>query len=415
MNAPLRVSEPDAGHRLGDYCDYVLSELPRADQRRWGEIYIRGLLQSDGRRSIRHIAAAVGGGCSDQSLQQFINQSPWDYGPVRQRVAASIEGIEPMAWVVDEVAFAKRGRHSAGIERQYVPARGSLMNCQVGAVTVLASEHGHVPVNWRLTIPRSWDSDPIRRARAHIPAEERHQPHWRYQIQMLDDLSGDWGVPRAPAIVNARHCTSVHLLIGELESRGVDHVVEVTGDTVSRARSAVRSSAGVPPAHGSRTNAQWTTFGQLADCIPATERTTVIWRSPNSGRSLRSQFATIPIRVSPATEMARLGGPLAEASRVLLVEWPLGGHTPRGCWLTNMADRSVAELAALTKIHPAARYELDTLVDSLGLGHHEGRSFLGWHHHVTLVSAARAFQVLTSLQSVPDAPLRAAAWPAVEP
>jgi hypothetical protein len=411
MNAPQRISRPDAWRQLGDYCDYVLGELPRADQRRWGEIYIRGLLQSDGRRSIRQMAATVGGG-SDQSLQQFINQSPWDYRPVRQRVAASIETLKPVAWVLDEVAFPKRGRHSAGIERQYVPAKGSLMNCQVGAVTVLASEYGHVPVNWRLTIPRSWDSDPIRRTRSRIPDEERHQPHWRYQIQMLDDLSGEWGVPRAPAVVNAQRCTSVYLLVGELENRGVDHVVDVTGDSVSRTRSAVRSAPGVPPVHGSRTNAAWTTFGQLADCIPAAERTTVMWRSPTSGRSLRSQFAAIPVRISPGAELARLGGPLAEASRLLLVEWPLGGSTPRGCWLTNMTDHSVPELAALTKVHPATRRELDSLTDSLGLGHHEGRSFLGWHHHVTLVSAARAFQVLSSLQSLPEMPWCTAAWPA---
>lgn len=157
------------------------------------------------------------------------------------------------------------------------------------------------------------------------------------------------------------------------------------------------------------------TFDQLADYIPASERMTVSWRSPSSGRSLRSQFAAIPVRVSPVSAMAKLAGPLAEAPRLLLVEWQLGSHTPRGCWLTNMADSSIAELAALTKLYPISHNELAVLADSLGLGHHEGRSFLGWHHHVTLVSIARAFQVLNSVRSFPEALNGAAGWPAIEP
>jgi SRSO17 transposase len=37
------------------------------------------------------------------------------------------------------------------------------------------------------------------------------------------------------------------------------------------------------------------------------------------------------------------------------------------------------------------------LKDALGLDHFEGRSFKGWHHHVTLVSAAHAFVTLERL------------------
>ena len=80
------------------------------------------------------------------------------------------------------------------------------------------------------------------------------------------------------------------------------------------------------------------------------------------------------------------------------MEWRLGASTPRAYWLTNMTNRSPAELGALAKIAPKAQYDLANLADTVGLGHHEGRSFSGWHHHVTLVSAAQSFKLLQELQ-----------------
>ena len=39
--------------------------------------------------------------------------------------------------------------------------------------------------------------------------------------------------------------------------------------------------------------------------------------------------------------------------------------------------------------------------EELGLDHFEGRGFLGWHHHVTLVSVAHAFCTLQRLTRSP--------------
>jgi SRSO17 transposase len=91
----------------------------------------------------------------------------------------------------------------------------------------------------------------------------------------------------------------------------------------------------------------------------------------------------------------------------MLLEWQLGTASPRAYWLTNLNDRPVDELVGLVKLTQRARHELDELTTSVGLGHHEGRSYAGWHHHVTLASAARCFQVLDGLcgpeqSTVPD-------------
>ena len=85
-NAKIRS---EAGS-LSAYCRRSLASLPRSDQRRWGEIYVRGLVTVPGRKSIRRIAEHVVGQRVDQGLQQFVNQSPWDERAVLRRYRATL-------------------------------------------------------------------------------------------------------------------------------------------------------------------------------------------------------------------------------------------------------------------------------------------------------------------------------------
>jgi SRSO17 transposase len=51
------------------------------------------------------------------------------------------------------------------------------------------------------------------------------------------------------------------------------------------------------------------------------------------------------------------------------------------------------------------------LKHGLGLDHFEGRTWRGWHHHVTLVTAAQAFLTLRRLDPKVEAPTRASTRP----
>jgi DDE superfamily endonuclease len=424
---------------LRDYCHSLFGTLPRADQRRSGEAYVRGLLGGHGRKSIRRIAIQHVGGYSDQSLQQFVNQSPWDPQPVRQRLARLVaDELGPTGWVLEESVFLKHGRHSAAVERQFVPSRGRVCNCQLGVSVLLANEHMSVPVHWMLAIPLSWDRDESRRYRARIPPEVRSRPYWQYQIEALDDMSGDWGIPPAPAIIDARSTAGLHDLLAELDSRCMDYLVEVSGNVSAQWRcgpqrvphpatpggggghggphagthpaSCAGSCTALPgqPGQGAAEPAgadgqagvghggppRYGTLTELARTVPQPERRLVAWQEPLRGRTMRAQFSALPT-VSVAGAGRRGGaGPQARAPRLLLVEWPLGKSEPRGFWITNMVDRPVPELTALAKLRLRARHDLETLTDQFGLCDYEGRSFLGWHHHVTLASMAYAFDTL---------------------
>jgi SRSO17 transposase len=110
--------------RLVAFAEDVFASLPRTDQRARAETYLRGLLLDGKRKSIEPMATrlaaadADGDGVRDleQALQQFVNQSPWDRVPVRRRLAEPMTAaITPAAWVIDDTAFPKYGRHLVGV------------------------------------------------------------------------------------------------------------------------------------------------------------------------------------------------------------------------------------------------------------------------------------------------------------
>src|SRR6185295_17001154 len=66
---------------------------------------------------------------------------------------------------------------------------------------------------------------------------------------------------------------------------------------------------------------------------------------------------------------------------------------PTDYWLAQLGEQPLG-LRRLVRLARARwRVELDyrELKEELGLDHYEGRHWLGWHHHVTLVSMAFCF------------------------
>jgi SRSO17 transposase len=80
-----------------------------------------------------------------------------------------------------------------------------------------------------------------------------------------------------------------------------------------------------------------------------------------------------------------------------------GRARPRGYWLSTLPpDTPLRELIALAKIRWRIEHDYRELKDGLGLDHFEGRTYLGWHRHLTLTALAQAFR--TSLRQDPKAP-----------
>jgi SRSO17 transposase len=130
---------------------------------------------------------------------------------------------------------------------------------------------------------------------------------------------------------------------------------------------------------------------------------TVAWREGTRGR-LRSRFVALGVRPAGVKlRRAVAGGELQV--RWLLAEWPAGQPEPVKYWLANLPDDTpLQELVRLAKLRWRIEHDYHELKDGLGLDHFEGRSFGGWHHHVTLVSAAHSFVTLQRVEPKPAAP-----------
>src|SRR4051812_28209906 len=157
--------------RLVDFAGEMFESMARRDQRRWGEVYLRGLMLDGKRKSIEPMAARLEDG-DEQCLQQFVNQSPWDWLAVRRALARRMSAeIAPVAWVIDDTGFPKQGKMSVGVARQYCGALGKVGNCQLGVSISAVTAQASCPIDWRLFVPAAWDEpdefNQQRRARAH--------------------------------------------------------------------------------------------------------------------------------------------------------------------------------------------------------------------------------------------------------
>jgi SRSO17 transposase len=382
--------------RLVEFAEEIFAPMPRKDQRRWGEVYLRGLMLDGRRKSIEPMAARLPDG-DEQCLQQFVNQSPWDWAPVRARLARRMQReLEPEAWIVDDTGFPKFGQHSVGVARQYCGALGKVSNCQVGVSINAATDSASCPIDWRLFLPEEWDEDAERRRTAHVPEEIRHQPKWELALEMIDELRS-WGLEPRPVAADGGFGDITEFRSG-LEQRGLSYVVQVKGKTSAYAE-AVRPERpdyrgrGRPPT--GRYRERPSSLRQLARAAGKDAAVGLSWREGSRGR-MQSRF--LALRVRPANISLRRAAHASDSELAvcwLLCEWPSDKSQPVKYWLSNLpADTELRRLVQLAKLRWRIEHDYRELKDALGLDHFEGRSFGGWHHHTTLVSAAHAFLTL---------------------
>jgi SRSO17 transposase len=392
--------------RLEEFAGEMFEPMARKDQRRWGEVYLRGLMLDGKRKSIEPMAARLEDG-DEQCLQQFVNQSPWAWEPVRERLARAVhDAIAPEAWIIDDTGFPKQGRMSVGVARQYCGALGKVGNCQVGVSINAAGGEGSCPVNWRLFLPEQWANDAPRRAAARVPERVRHEPKWRLALDMVDELRAV-GLEPPVVVGDGAYGDITELRLG-LEEREIAYVMDVKAATSAlaegaRAERAPYRGAGRRPA--ARYRPPFASLAQLAMAGGPEEAHEITWREGTRG-PMSSRF--VAVRVRPANVTLRVAAAAAEAElpvRWLLAEWPAGASEPIKYWLSNLpADTPIERLVHLAKLRWRIEHDYRELKDALGLDHFEGRSWRGWHHHVTLVSVAHGFLTLERLRPRTGAP-----------
>nr|WP_214412405.1 transposase [Sphaerisporangium fuscum] len=364
----------------------VFSSLKRRDQRRWARLYLRGLLSIEGRKTMRGIASLESGPAVEQSLQQFISQSPWGWIAVRRTLAGYIEqAVRPIALVVEPVVIPKSGEHSVGVERRFVSKLGRLANCQQVVGVWLASEQAAYPIDWRLILPESWTDDPGRRRRAGIPDDEISLSVEECAAEVVANIAAAWGLRRRPVVMDARE-VDVGRLIFEFTGRGIPFVLRVH-DSIPVSPSDPR----IPLGMGRRIEA-----GRLVDALRDVGRLVDNPKAAVDASAGTPQRAARAVSAQVHTPFRSPTADAEEAALTLLGTWTAPGQRSAAVWLSNIGRLPPGMLLRIAQTAERVAWDRAGVTHHLGLRDFEGRSFRGWHHHVTLVSAAHAFWMLLS-------------------
>jgi SRSO17 transposase len=149
----------------------IAGRFGRVEPRRRARAFVLGLLAGLRRKNCWTLAEHAGDAAPD-GMQHLLAGAVWDADAVRDDVRAYVVehlGDPAAVLVVDETGDVKKGRSSAGVQRQYTGTAGRVENCQVAVFLSYAAPAGHALIDRELYLPKSWVADEARCAAAGIP------------------------------------------------------------------------------------------------------------------------------------------------------------------------------------------------------------------------------------------------------
>jgi SRSO17 transposase len=402
--------------RFSSYVEGLASVIGHADRVKPLRDYCSGLMLPCERKSVEPMAAVTAPArtaAQHQSLLHFVGQASWSdekvLAKVCELVLPAIERAGPLeAWILEDTGFPKTGKHSVGVARQYCGQLGKQDDCQAAVSLSLANRHASLPVCYRLYLPQEWADDAARRRKAHIPEEivfktkpeiALEQVRWAYEA----------GLPRAVVLLDVGYGSQTNLRT-QISVLSLAYVAGILSSTSVWAPATMglppkrNSGRGRPPTRPRRGKGHKpVSVKQLALSLPQHAWCTVTWRESSGGR-LSSRFARVRVRAARRDASGEV--------EWLLIEWPKAEKEPTKYWLATLPpDIAIARLVDLAKLRWRIERDYQELKQELGLGHFEGRSWRGFHHHAAMCIAAYGFLI-----SEQDAsPLGAAPCRAVRP
>jgi len=398
--------DPQTLDRLAAYAGQFADLFNRPRQAAWCGVYLRGLIQDGDRKSAEPIADRVplppGLDVSDpdQALQQFLGQSTWDEQAVWRRyreVMAEQFAAPAGIFVIDDTAFPKQGKHSVGVQRQHCGALGKKANCQCAVSIHYVGPRGHYPLAMRLYLPGSWLGDEKRLDKAGVPeAQRRPLTKGQIALELLDRVRGE-GLAGKVVVADSGYGVSGPFRDG-LARRRLHYIVGVTDEMVVFTEEPIWTPPG-PPDRPARTGGRARVRARLAPGSPRpislkelaarTPRHEVTWREGTKG-PMTGKFTWL--RVWPAGGWAT-GECAGAAATWLLIEEQSDG-TIKYAFSNLPASTRRLKAVRLWRSRWPVEQGYQQMKEELGLDHHEGRSWRGFHHHACLVMLAYGFLAL---------------------
>jgi SRSO17 transposase len=392
-----------AAEQLIEFHDQFAPLFGKEQAQDHAHTYLKGLMSCPERKSIEPIALCVGNG-QVSGLQKFIGVAPWPYDDVQDEAQALFaERLAPSAvatpigvvGVVDESGFAKKGTKSAGVARQHNGRLGKQDNCQVGVFLIGVAPGGVALLDQQLYLHESWyegETAARRRDEAHIPEDLpfRTKPEIAAalirNVAVLGAVALDW------VVADEAYGRDGEFLdeLDQLEQR---YVMEVpTSTTVWTVDPSgcvpAYSGRGQPPTRPTREAVR--SVAAIAADLPVGAWQRLQVREGATG-PLVFEFAAVRVW---AIRHRKPGPPIWVLIRRSLEATPEVKY-----YVSNGDTETPLGVLALVA---CSRHRVEEFFEDcktyLGMAQYETRSWVGWHHHMTLVGLAHLFASLTRLR-----------------
>ncbi len=363
--------------RLTDFLRRYLPRFYREEQRDLARVVLHGKLSNLERKTSEPIAYQAGR--ERKPVQHFVGAGAWDdeavMAELRRHVAAE-RGDQDAVLVVDGSGFPKKGAASCGVARQWCGRLGKIDNCQVGVFLAYVTDRGYAPLDRQLYLPKDWAEDAKRRTKGHVPEAVTFQESWRIALALIDRSGAD--VPFG-FVAGDDEFGRASALRAALRQRRRRYVLDVPSNTLMRDLDEV-------PAAGCR-RPPWRRLDEWAKAQPAAR-----WRKQTRGNGSKGPKV---VRVLEARVQTKDDDGAAGAVERLVVIRTVDAEPQTWYALSNAPAEVPRERLAEVQ---GRRHGVEELLQAgkgeVGLGHYEVRSWVGWHHHMTLSLLALWFLVL---------------------
>jgi SRSO17 transposase len=364
---------------LDKFLERYAPRFYRLEQRDHARTYMEGRLSDLPRKTCEPIATD-----HDQNrwlIQHFVGMGLWEDEKILSELHLHVReelGDPAGILILDGSDFEKKGNQSVGVKRQWCGRLGKVENCQAGVYLAYAGNGDAALVDHRLYLPKEWCRSPKRRKKARIPKEV----HFQTKIQIANDLLKK-DAARFPHawIVGDDEFGRPAWFRRSLARRKERYLLEVPSNT--RIRDLAAPS---PKRRSKRGRLPKPPFVQATDWAhaqPASAWTRIVVHDGEKGPI---QFEAILARVRAKNEQKV--GPIES----FMVMRTLGPKPEYRFYLSN-ADEFVSldELVRVAQARHLVEECFERAKGEAGLAHYEVRSWVGWHHHMTLGLAAAWF------------------------
>src|SRR5271157_502084 len=377
----------------------------RQEQLEWSQSYLQGLLGDASRKNIERMALELGENV--RSMQHFIGQSPWEEEPViaiHQRLVGETLGEADGVMLIDESSVVKQGNDSVGVAAQYCGSVGKIANGQVGVYLGYASRKGYSLIEGQLFMPDEWfdEAHAEKRSTCGLPEGLVYQTKPEIGLELLEKAVKRGGLPFSWAAADELYGDSPAFRDG-IAALGKWYFTEIKCITPVWS---VRPEVYIPEwsghgRHPTRLRLRHpgerpTQVNAFAARIPKDGWTRATIKEGSKG-PIVCDFAFLRMTES----RANLPGPEVW----LILRRNLEDPTIIKYYFSNApATTPVIEFVRISGM----RWPIETIFEEakseVGFDNYEMRSWLGWHHHMLLVSLAHHFLVRLRIRLQDQAP-----------